>query len=148
MISAIENAINEIEQFIHSSKEEELTYKISPEKWSKKEILGHLIDSAINNIRRFTEIQFTEKPYTINRYEQDLLVAANSYQQKEVSDIFNLWRELNKHIIYLFDLQTEETINYLIILSSTGETKTLGWLMEDYVFHLLHHVKQILNGDN
>ena len=47
-------------------------------KWSKKEILGHLIDSAINNIQRFTEIQNSEKPYVIKTYNSDALVNANT----------------------------------------------------------------------
>lgn len=48
-----------------------LSRKISPEKWSKKEILGHLIDSGINNLQRFTEIQYESKPYKIRKYKQD-----------------------------------------------------------------------------
>lgn len=44
---------------------EELLSKPAPGKWSKLEILGHLIDSAINNLKRFTEIQFLPQPYKV-----------------------------------------------------------------------------------
>jgi hypothetical protein len=47
--------------YLSRSTETELSQKVSTEKWSKKEILGHLIDSGINNLQRFTEIQFEEK---------------------------------------------------------------------------------------
>ena len=53
----------------------------APGKWSPQEILGHLIDSAINNLRRFTEIQFLPQPFTVVGYKQDDLVIVNNYQQ-------------------------------------------------------------------
>ncbi|NJN28609.1 MAG: DinB family protein [Cyclobacteriaceae bacterium] len=52
----------------------ELTLHPSPGKWSKKEVLGHLIDSGINNLQRFTEIQYESKPYKVREYKQDELV--------------------------------------------------------------------------
>src|SRR5215203_4736341 len=59
---------------------EELLQKSAAVKWSKQEILGHLIDSAINNLKRFTEIQFLPQPYTVISYKQNELVTVNDYQ--------------------------------------------------------------------
>src|SRR6188768_1100121 len=59
---------------------EELLMRPAPGKWSKQEILGHLIDSAINNLKRFTEIQFLPQAYTVISYQQNELVAINDYQ--------------------------------------------------------------------
>ena len=59
---------------------EELLKRPGQGKWSKQEILGHLIDSAINNLKRFTEIQFLPQPYTVISYKQNELVIANDYQ--------------------------------------------------------------------
>ena len=70
--------------YIDQSSEIEFSRKSSPEKWSKKEILGHLIDSAVNNLQRFTEIQFQDKPYPIQKYDQDQLVIANDYQNASI----------------------------------------------------------------
>ncbi|MGE7686034.1 hypothetical protein [Peribacillus simplex] len=43
----------------------ELNHRPMPHKWSKKEILGHLCDSALNNMNRFIKIQYEEQPYVI-----------------------------------------------------------------------------------
>ena len=74
-------------EYLSQSSELEMNTRRSPEKWSKKEILGHLIDSGINNLQRFTEIQFEERPYILRTYNQDELVKANSYQTSETSEI-------------------------------------------------------------
>ena len=110
--------------------------------WSKKEILGHLIDSAINNIQRFTEIQFSEKPYQIRQYDPDELVKANNYQNKDNGDLFQLWLQLNKHIGFIMQNQTQTTLEYSIILPDNQEGD-LRYLMTDYVDHLEYHLNQI-----
>jgi len=111
-------------------------------KWSKKEVLGHLIDSAINNIQRFTEIQTAEKPYFIKSYNADALVNANNYQNKDINELFALWVCLNKQIKFIIDNQTAYTLGYSVILPN-GETKNLKFLINDYADHLEHHLDQI-----
>lgn len=54
--------------FLHTAPEA-LSQRPAPGKWSQKEILGHLIDSGINNLQRFTEIQFSPQPYPIQKYK-------------------------------------------------------------------------------
>ncbi|TYA74374.1 DinB family protein [Seonamhaeicola marinus] len=120
----------------------EVTFKATPKKWSKKEILGHLIDSAINNLQRFTEIQFEPKPYTIKPYNQNGLVIANDYQNSELSELVNIWLALNHRISKLMALQTKATLNYEITLGD-GTISDLKFLMDDYVDHMEHHIKQI-----
>ena len=53
---------------VSKCSESEMTYKVSAGKWSKKENLGHLIDSGINNLQRLTEIQFEDAPYSNRNY--------------------------------------------------------------------------------
>src|SRR6266496_1515813 len=76
--------------------EEDLSFKEHPGKWSKKEILGHLIDSAQNNIRRFIVAQYEDKPKIV--YNQDKWVTISNYQQYDSADLVNLWSLLNKHL--------------------------------------------------
>lgn len=120
----------------------DLTYKASPEKWSKLEIIGHLIDSAINNLQRFTEIQFESKPYPIKRYNQDELVKANAYQEADPERLAALWLAMNQRILAIMKRQSDTTLAYPIILPG-GEPSDLRFLMTDYVDHLEHHVKQL-----
>ena len=125
--------------------ESEMVYKVSTKKWSKKEILGHLIDSGINNLQRFTEIQFTTAiPYKIRNYSQNELVKANDYQNAETKEIAEFWKAINNRILYLFSIQNEKLLNTEIIFEN-GDTSDLKFLMEDYVNHLEHHLNQILD---
>jgi hypothetical protein len=134
--------LNKLNVLASTNSTRNFEIKPSETKWSKKEILGHLIDSAINNLQRFTEIQYAEKPFTIRTYPQDDLVKANDYQNKNILDLFHLLIELNKHIVYLVNNQTEETLKYEIILPNQA-IKNLQWLIEDYFNHFYHHIKQI-----
>ena len=116
--------------------------KIDVNKWSKKEILGHLIDSAINNLQRFTEIQYAEKPYKTRPYNQDALVKYNDYQNKNNQNLFDLWLHLNRHILEIIKNQTDKTLAYQLILPN-GKLNNLQFLIEDYIEHLFYHVSQI-----
>ena len=116
--------------------------KIDTNKWSKKEILGHLIDSAINNLQRFTEIQYAEKPYKTRPYNQDALVKYNDYQNKNNQNLFDLWLHLNRHILEIIKNQTDKTLAYQLILPN-GKLNNLQFLIEDYIEHLFYHVSQI-----
>lgn len=139
-INAFEIVLNGLENSISNSTD--LETKPSETLWSKKEILGHIIDSAINNLQRFTEIQYAEKPYTIRPYNQDELVKANDYQNKDNRDLLNLLIALNKHIIHLVSNQTKETLNYQVILPNQTVT-SLKFIIEDYFEHFYHHLNQI-----
>lgn len=138
----LEILLEEIPELIATFSEEQLYHKAAPEIWSKKEILGHLIDSAINNLQRFTEAQFMPKPYQYRKYNQNELVRVNKYQELPVFHLVSLWKALNRQIISVMERQTNESLQYAIQLSET-ETTDLKWLMTDYVDHLVHHQKQI-----
>ena len=131
-------------EIILQISEHELAYKRSPEKWSKKEILGHLIDSAVNNLQRFTEIQFSTKPYKIENYNQNELVRFNDYQNSEIVELLNFWKAINLRIVYIFGLQTKESLSFKILFDSNDESD-LKFLMEDYINHLEYHLNQILD---
>lgn len=120
--------------------EDKLSFKPSPGKWSKKEILGHLIDSAQNNIRRFIVAQYEDRPKIT--YNQDKWVTISDYQQYNLPDLISLWYLLNKHICHILKTITPEMASREI---ETKEKHTVRWIAQDYVKHLLHHVHQVLD---
>ena len=77
-------------------------------KWSPKEIVGHLIDSASNNHQRFVRAQFTDD-LVFAGYEQEGWVRAQNYQGENWTDLVQLWRLYNQHILHLMALVPEET---------------------------------------
>ena len=143
--SGLEALLIKEERYIIECSENSLSHKPSPAKWSKKEILGHLIDSGINNLQRFTEIQFENKPFPIRRYNQNQLVIANDYQHADVRHLLSLWLAINHRIMHIMDLQTSTTLAYEITLPD-GSSSDLKFLMEDYVTHLEHHLDQIMSS--
>ena len=142
-INKLENMLKIVQgQFLEISAEEAM-YKVSFDKWSKKEILGHLCDSALNNLQRFTEVQYQPKPYYVRTYKQNELVQANRYQDAPIEQILSLWLALNRQIIALMKYLTTETLNYELVTGDL-QSRSLKWLMKDYGSHMEHHVAQIL----
>lgn len=143
LISNLECLVSEVSKYVSETSDGVLSEKTIPEKWSKKEILGHLIDSGINNLQRFTEIQFDEKPYKLESYNQNELVKANQYQGADSDEILNLLQAINRRIIQIIKAQTEESLEYKIV-AENGTFLNLKFLIGDYVNHFEHHVKQII----
>ena len=73
-----------------------LTQKPAPQKWSRQEILGHLIDSAANNHQRFIRVQFEDTPTIF--YDQDNWVEYNYYNDLQITALVNLWVAYNRHL--------------------------------------------------
>jgi hypothetical protein len=142
-ISKFEKLLQENSEYLKSLDKETLENK-APEKWSKKEILGHLVDSSIHNLVRFTEINYLPKPYNHRPYKQNDLVTINQYQSMDMEELIQLWYSINKQIVRLFKSVDEKALDYEIILSD-GSMINLDFLMKDYVEHLEHHINQIKN---
>ena len=124
--------------------EETLAHKPGSEKWSKKEVIGHLIDSAQNNLRRFIVCQYEPTPPKIV-YEQDFWVNANDYQNRSAKEVITLWRLVNLQIVHV--LSGMAVNNYQKPCDTGREEEklhTLEWLASDYVKHLKHHINQII----
>jgi hypothetical protein len=141
----LEVHIKEVPVLFKGFTDEELLQKPAPGEWSKKEILGHLIDSAINNLRRFTEVQFLPQPYHIVSYRQNELVEVNHYQELPIDHLLELWTSLNKQISYVVQRTPPKNLEFPVDPKyDNGEMKTLGWVICDYVSHMEHHLKQVM----
>jgi len=141
-IEKIEKLLLITSEYINCVSDEILELRPSEGKWSKKEILGHLVDSAIHNLVRFTEINYLEKPYCLRPYNQIDLVNLNKYQTINTNDLIQLWLSLNKQIIWVIKSLDEKALDYKVI-SSDHSIVNLRFLITDYVEHLEHHINQI-----
>jgi hypothetical protein len=124
--------------------EADLAYTPGPGRWSKKEILGHLIDSAMNNHRRFVLSQLEPEPLLITPYEQREWVALARYQFTPASELLHLCTLLNQQLARLLEQLPATTATQRCEFDN-GYSVTLRWLAEDYVLHLEHHIHQIMN---
>jgi hypothetical protein len=141
-LQRLEKHIQEIPELFRQIPADTILVKPAPNKWSKQEILGHLIDSALNNLKRFTDAQIHPQPYQVLRYIQDEVVAVNRYRQLPLEHLLQLWSVLNKQIGYVVSNIPAEKLSYIII-TPAGESHTLEWLAIDYVEHMEHHLKQV-----
>ena len=125
----------------------------APNKWSPKEIIGHLIDSATHNQTRFVLAQLQDD-LIFPGYDQDAWVHAQHYHEREWADLVETWRAYNSQVAAVMRATpTEEARrprarhNLGDIAFQTlapGVDATLAFLMRDYVVHLQHHLRQIL----
>ncbi len=114
-------------------------------KWSKKEILGHLIDSASNNHQRFVRL-LLQKELSLPGYEQEEWVRAQAYHERPWGDLVALWAGYNLHLAQLIADVPPEALEHECRIGD-AEPKNLAQLMEEYLRHLLHHIGQIFPAD-
>lgn len=144
VVQELQELLSEYTKKFEAIQEPAFSDKPLPNKWSKKEVIGHLIDSGQNNLRRFIVSQYTPEPPNIV-YDQDFWVNANGYQLMKKEDVISLWRLVNERICAVLANMPEE--NYAKPCN-TGKTEVqlhpVQWLAEDYVKHMKHHINQVI----
>ena len=122
------------------------------EGWSAKEIVGHLIDSAANNHRRFVLAQLRDD-LMFEGYAQEDWVRVQAYADAPWAGLVELWRAYNLHLAHVMASAPEEILRRERASHSldriafrtvdASQPATLEYLMRDYIDHLKHHLAQI-----
>jgi len=140
----LQKNINKISSDFLKYSEEELTRKPAPGKWSKKEILGHLIDSAANNHHRFIRSQFESEPFKVIPYEQEYWVRIQRYNEPDSKFLIELWKIYNLHLLSIITNFPENRLAVKCVSTDNREiAENLFLLIKDYVDHMDHHMTQI-----
>lgn len=120
--------------------------KVSPDKWSMKEILGHLTDSAANNHQRIVRMQESQNIGPFG-YEQQHWVLAQRHQERLWPAMVDFWYHYNAHLVHIIAHVNPATLDHLCDMGYSRPA-TLKFVIEDYVRHLEHHLKQILDDQD
>ena len=110
--------------------------------WSKKEELGHLIDSAANNHQRFVRLQ-NEALLVLPGYAQEEWNRVQHYQERTWTDLIELWFAYNRHLAHVIRHADPSRTDNCWRSPKDGDL-TLGFIMADYLSHLNHHLSHIL----
>jgi hypothetical protein len=154
--------LDEFEQTIQSTaarllslSEEQTREAQAADKWTRKQILGHLIDSAANNHQRFVKAQFTNA-LVFPGYEQERWVDVQHYNDAEWSQLVQLWKLYNLHLAHLASFISPEVLksdrpehNLDVIAWQAVDKKdpaTLEYFIRDYAGHMRHHLDQIFDS--
>jgi hypothetical protein len=106
-------------------------------KWCAKEVVGHLIDSAVNNLGRIVRLQI-EEGQSLPGYQQMEWVRLQHYAEREWAQVLALWFALNEHVAWTIAHVEKARLGNRGVVA--GEPLTLGFLIEDYVAHIEHHL--------
>lgn len=125
--------------------EKDFSAKAAEEKWSKKEILGHLIDSATNNHHRIVRGQFEYLPKIT--YINEVWNKGNHYQELAPEHLVSFWTAYNFYLIEIIKRIPGEKMSNEVTTEADGENinKTMAFIIEDYVAHLEHHLRQLVS---
>lgn len=121
-------------------------------KWSPREIVGHLIDSAQNNHGRFVRAQLSDD-LRFAGYAQDEWVAIQGYQDAPWEALVELWAAYNRQLARVIERvppgiaaqsRTKHNLHEVAWRAvPASEPASLGYFMLDYVGHLQHHLRQV-----
>ncbi|MEJ7683370.1 MAG: DinB family protein [Segetibacter sp.] len=143
----IEQSIKRLEYLVHivpklltEIEEKDFSFKPLPVRWSKKEIVGHLIDSATNNHQKFVRGQFEHNPDI--QYDQNKWNEFNFYQEIDSRQIIDFWTLYNKQLIEV--VKRIENENLARQVKVGDHLLTLEFLIIAYMEHIEHHLKQVI----
>ncbi|MFH1686262.1 MAG: DinB family protein [bacterium] len=150
--SDFETTVGDGYKRLSSIPEEKAACRPGPGKWSAKEIVGHLIDSACNNHRRFVIAQ-TKDDLIFDGYDQERWVRVQDYQSRPWPELVLLWAAYNRQLVHLVSCippevltkpRARHSLDQIAWKKVPADTPTtLEYLIRDYLGHMQMHLEQI-----
>jgi hypothetical protein len=126
---------------LRTLSEADVSSSRGPGKWVKKEILGHLIDSATNNHQRFVRAPSAQM-FTWPDYEGESWVSLHRYRSRAWAELLELWVALNRHVAVVMESVPAGKRETACVIGEK-QAVSLEFLMRDYLRHLRHHLAQL-----
>ncbi len=139
----LRNLVNGAKPRLLSLPEPQISEKPYTDKWSLKEVLGHLIDSAVNNHQRIVRMQQQADLGSFS-YKQEQWNAIQKYQLERWTDLVELWALFNTHLAHVIEHVDPGSLDNTCDMGYIAPAK-LRFVIEDYVRHVQHHLDQIFS---
>ena len=136
-ITEFQELINNFYKLMLETKDSQSSVKLADDKWTLKEMLGHLIDSASNNHQRFVRLQVEEK-LIYPSYDAETWKDIEQVNYLDLKLLIELWKKYNDFILHIITIVPEESLNNQWI--KYEENPTLEFLINDYFRHLKWHL--------
>ena len=140
-MNALTDVVTQALPRLHAISDDRAAHTPAPDVWSAKQVLGHLIDSGVNNHARLVRAG-AEDGLSLPGYDQNAWVAAGGWQDRPWTDLVTLWAAYQTQLAHVIaglnDTQRAHTLSI-----GGSERVTLDFVATDYVHHQLHHLAQI-----
>jgi len=140
-LTKLQALIDEVPLRLKNLSPSQVEGKPSPAKWSPKEELGHLLDSAANNHQRIVRTQLEDKP-KMPDYDGDGWVKLHNYHERDWQELIELWRALNEQLLAAAEAVPASGWSRTCTIADS-QPLTLKFVFEDYIEHMIHHLKHI-----
>ena len=139
----LHSVIATVEPQLLRMNHDDLGFKPAPDEWSKKEILGHLIDSAANNHQRFVRtVNAGADP--LPAYDQNEWVRIQHYNERPWESLVSLWSAYNDHLSHVIECIPEDAATSPCQIGKENPV-SLDFVIKDYLRHLRLHLQDILD---
>lgn len=142
----LRSLVEATEPRLRQISEADSMYSPSPGGWSRKQVLGHLIDSTSNNHQRFVRA-LLQPSLDFPGYDQAGNVRVQAIHEAEWSVLVSLWAAYNRYLAHLIEHVPTSKLDTPCRIGA-GEPVTLAFLASDYLTHLYHHLRQIGAADS
>lgn len=123
-----------------------ITFRLNNESWTIKETVGHMVDSASNNIHRIIHLQYQPSPLNYPDYanhgNNDRWVAIQNYQGEDWCDLVQLWKYSNFHIVHVINNVNKDKLENEWI-TALNKSVSLRAMITDYLRHFKLHISEI-----
>jgi hypothetical protein len=109
--------------------------------WTRKQIVGHMLDSAANNRQRFVRASI-QGSFDGPNYDQDGWVAAHGYASQAWDTLLHWWEVEHEILAAAVDRIPEERFEAVCKIGE-DEPVTLRFVVEDYFRHQRWHLAQL-----
>jgi hypothetical protein len=140
-IALLRDLLQQVPNRLEKLSSSTVEHKPTPSAWSPKEELGHLLDSAANNHQRIVRAQLQDNP-AMPGYEQNRWVAAHAYQNRDWKELIETWRAFNRQLLAAADAVPDSAWSRTLTVAES-KPLTLQFVFDDYVAHMLHHLRHI-----